>query len=887
MRDLFRRLGQWARRDRAERDLVEEIEFHRAMRQARFEADGMRPDEAAAASRRALGNQTLAREDAREVWVAAWLASLLQDVRYALRSLRKQPGFTLTALAVLGPAIGLNTTLATLASSLLWQPWPVPEPATLVLMFKTSAMAPGQSGNRRDGDGSAEFQFSEYRSLADRAQLTTIFATNCGRELRMEACEVQVDDERTMAAFVSGNYFSALRVEMARGRAFRRDDDNMNRPAAVAILSHALWQRRFGGDPDIIGRDIGLDALPFTVIGITPAEFTGPTLLARDVWIPIAAGGLLRPGTRPAVWVELGGRLADGATRERAEAELQSIFQPANGRPSRMHLTGTSSFSRPNDRRELYSGFSVMLLGVLLVLLLACANVGNLLLARMLARGREIAVRASLGASRLRIVRQLLTEGLVLSIAASLLGLWIASFLPTFVFEQAAGEPHRLAFPVAPDAGVLGYACGLAAVTCLSFGLAPALYATRRDLVAARRDRGGPAGSRLRAVLLCTQIATSVVLLSAAGLLIRSLQHARAVERGFQVEDLSVITFDPPASHVPDRIGKFARALIDSLDGAAPVGAAAIMAPGPQNNTLRVTIDHAESKERRQVRVIEISANYFDVLGLPIVAGRALTGADAGRDVVVINEAMARQQWPLDAAPGRSFVTRSAAGLTDQMVVGIAKNADPTGDTRPGDDPSPVIYRLVGSGVALHGRRPGDAQWGLPELLVRGDLTTGLQALRARANALDSLVAVRAAPLTERFDRRLGEPRFLASIAGVLGGVALALAAVGVFGGFAFIVRQQTREIGIRIALGARSVQVVRGVLGIGARPLVAGVVLGLAGSLAGAQLLRSSLLGLSPLDPWAYVSVLAVLGVAAVAALGVPAWRATRVDPTIALRSE
>ena len=882
---LFRRLRFLLQRRRLERELDEEMETHRTMRRAQFEANGMSPSDAAASTRRSFGNDTLAREDIREMWIGRWIDTTRQDVRYACRSLTSRPGFALSAIGMLGATISLNTALVTMASGLLWQPWAVPDPGSVVQIYRTSAAAPSVTAGKRDGDGTMTFRLDDYRSLADQARSISIFATGCVHDVRVELCQMQLDGERVLPAFVTANYFTALRIPMLRGRTFRADEDDRNRPAAVAIISHSLWERRFGSDANIVGREVRIDAVPVTVIGVTSRGFNGPSLFANDVWIPIAAGGLWRPD-RHVVWVGLAGRLGAGVSREQAEAELQSLYQPTDGRRSRLHLIRTSSFARSNDRRELVAGFAVLFAGVALVWILACANVGNLLLARMLTRSREVAVRLSLGARRLRIVRQLLTEGLVLSAAASLIGIGIASALATFVFRQALGNSYRLAYDLKPDGWVMLYGCGLAVLTCIAFALGPALFASRSDLVPGRKDAHTRSMSRMRSSLLCVQIAGSVVLLSAAGLLVRGVQHARSGDPGFLVAGLTAITFELPLSYSPSQTEQAARSFVDLGDRFSGGTQITVALAGPSHQRLRTTVDDPVSGDRHIVSVMEVAANYFGVIGSSLT-GRTLTSSDGGRQVVVINESLARRLWPNASPLGHKLTVRTQAGLTEHEVVGVAKNADPAGETQPGHTMAPMIYGLLGYGATLHGHARGTAALGLPDILVRGTSAAVVQELQARVDGVNPLISVEATLVSDRLDRRYSEPRFLAAIAGVLGGLALALSIVGVFGVFAFIVRQRVREIGIRIALGARSSQLVRDVLGFGARPLLLGVGLGLTGAFAGAQLLRSSLLGLSPLDPWTYISVLAVLLVTAVFALGLPAWRATQTDPTIALKSE
>jgi len=887
MRQLMRRLQYWLRHRDVDAALAEEIESHRAMRQERLEQSGVAVRDAASASRRALGNVTLAREDSRAIWIWPWLESVGQDLRYGVRSLSRQPGFTLMALVTLGIGIGLNTTLATMFTTMLWRPWAVANPAEVVHIMKRDS--------RRIN---YEFQYDQYRSLADNARLTAVIATSCGNANRVQDCTVKVGSEILTAEFVSGNYFRALAIGMERGRGFVDDEDREGAPVAVAVISHRLWERRFASDPRIIGTTIQVDGEPFTVIGVAARGFNGAWLLGRDVWLPLAAGGILRPTNRDTTWVEVAERLRAGISREQAQAELQSLLPDIDSQarqPIEILLIGTSSFSRPNDRQESYMFFAVAFLDVLLVLLLACANIGNLLLARTLVRGREIAVRASLGASRSRIVRQLLTESLVLAAAAAAVGVWIAFLLPALILDralQSSDAGGHLAFDVTPDIWVLAVTAGMTAVTCLAFGLAPALHASRAGPADTLKDQARNAVGRfpLRAVLLSVQVATSIVLLVAAGLLVRGIQHASTRDLGFVVDGVTVVSFEPPASYDAARVRTLSNQLVqevEALPGSEGFGITTATPFGDRYRA-RVRLPGQKSDKATVVSIVAVSSGYFTVLGLPIVAGRSLEAADARGDGILINEAFAAEYWPGESPLGRTIISGWNNSLAaTRQVVGVVGNDDTEAQALRLQPPRLRIYEPITGPRRANEVHEGDDHRHVPEILLAPNAAGASGMIAALAAGLDSRVHVRTVPLEANRDALLSEGRFTALLAGVLGMTALVLAAVGVFGVFAYVVRHQTREIGIRMALGAQSRQVVLGVLAFGSRPLVVGTLAGLAAAMAAAQLLRGSLYGLSAFDPLSYVAVTVILGVAALIAVSVPAWQATRVDPIIALRSE
>jgi macrolide transport system ATP-binding/permease protein len=868
MHKLLRRLRYIFRQRRLEAELREELESHRRMREQELEARGASAADAAYASRRALGNTTLAREDARRVWIWPWLESLSQDSRYAVRSLARQPGFTAIALGTLAAAIGLNTSFFTVFGAAVFRPWPVPEPDRVVRVF--------------NGYGAGGFSHAAFRHLAANTK------TFDGLFAARSAGNNVIGEDRARVFWVTGDYFRVLRVPMAMGRPFSADDDRLNAPA-VAVLSEGYWQRRFGGDPSVVGKTISIEDVPVTVLGVAARAFAGTTTDRMDLWMPMFAAGALRPNER---WVRdelrrtaagpvvrgtlsIAGRLAPGVTVRQAESELALLaaqLQSASGAGHGVVLTDTTALAGPKGGRP--TAFANMFAAVMLVLLLACANVGNLLLARSAARRREVAVRLSLGASRARVVRQLLTESFVLAGGAAIPGLLIASYLPRLLTDAISGRPTAL--QLEPDALVLGYTLVLCAIATLLFGLAPALHATRTSVAVALKDDTARPGVRfsLRGLLLSAQVALSVVLVVAAALLLRGVRHARGIDHGFDLDAVSVVTLDVPVSaYDAQRTRAFSTQLAQEIEGFGGGDPVAITQAVPfAGGNIKGSFEVPGRAEEEFNTVFDVSPRYFDVLGIPLVAGRMLAPADAGRGVVLVNESLARRLWTIEGAVGQRIVAPANGwNMPGELeIVGVVRDAHNVDLLNVG----PTIYQPY-SGRSV------------PFVLTRAKNAAALEQIAAAVRRIDPRVRTRVAPLSETVDSILRGSRLTATLASAVGLLALTLASIGMFGVFAFWVQQRTREIGIRMALGARAAAVVWTVLASSGRSIASGLVVGSVAAIVASGLLRRSLFGLSPLDPIAYLAAVALLTVAAVLATLVPARRAVRVDPVVALRHE
>ncbi len=853
---LWRRMMVLLRWRRHQAELREEIGQHAALHAAALEAEGLTPDEARAAAHRALGNATMMREESHRVWIAGIIEDLRQDVAYALRAMVREPLFT--GVAVLGLAGGLGFGAAAFSgySALALRGWDVEEPERVVAIFATSVTTPG---NRR-GSGFSLDQLELFRTRA--STLDGVFTYERTRPDGTGAIT---------ASPVSASYFETLGVPMALGRAFAPEEDRLGAPQAVIVLAHHWWTRMLDSSTAVLGSVVRVRGVPFTVIGVASQGFSGTDLNHVDGWIPMAAWPLVRPGDgivttalaqSDRCCVHAVGRLADGVTREDAARELTALLAQAM-RPGIDTLVRTVQVNPftvmgsagPDVSGEVAPVFMLIFGGVAVVLLLACANVANLLLARSAARARELQIRLAIGASRGRIVRQLMTESLVLALVASLPALAIARWFPVWIMSVfTVGMGVNLQFT--PDWRVLAVTLGLAVVSCVLFGLAPALHATH-PLVAQRHR------VPLRSVFLSAQVTFCLVLLVAAGLFLRSAGTDRGRELGYSPNGVTEILIATPAyEDEAQRSTRLARELPELLGQLGVVAAYTDFAPFQAGLALL----GAGAAEPRRTLTAGVSSNYFETLGHTVFAGRPFAEGPVGANEIVVNALLAERLGGVATALGASVMVDSQP----RTIVGVIRDARDAGNMR---EVVPVIYRPVQHASA-------------PRLLTRAS-EAEVQRVVAALRASDPALGVSARPYAWYIANSASGSAGAAAMAGALGLLALLLASIGIFGVFAFWVRQRQREIGVRIALGATSGRILRMVLGATGRAVGWGVLLGLAASAGVAMVLRSQLYGLSPFDPVTFALALGVLLAAAALATVLPAWRAMRVDPAEALRAD
>jgi predicted permease len=873
MRRLLARLRYLLTQTKQQRELEDEIEMHRQMLQDELEAQGHARADAAAASRRTMGNVTIARENAREVWIAPSLESLWHDVVYAVRTFSRQPGFTIVAAGALAAAIGLNTSLFTIYNALMLREWPVRDPHEVVGVFNMSP----RDLRARAGGAPWGLSLDEVRYFATHSRTFSGFVVT-----RVGGGDKTIGDDDAAASWVSGNYFSLLGVEMAHGRGFLPDEDRADSPAAVAVLGYNYWQRRYGGDASIVGSRVSLEGVPFTIVGVTARSFTGTLPEPVDLWMPLGSSAILRPDDRYVINVVLkpenccsgvAGRLTRGVTREQAAAELtlldgqyRSPAEPGGG----IRVTGTEFTANPKS--DATGVFTPIFAGSMLVLLIACANVANLLIARAAARRREIGIRLSIGAGRRRIVRQLLTESAVLAGGAAIVGFGIAMWLPGALIRLAGANPGAL--QLTPDRRVLWFTVAVMIASALAFGLLPALHGARAGAMAALRNLPlRPGRVPMRGVLLSIQVTLAIVLLVCSAVVGNAVRRIAEKDFGFSLGEVAVLSIEPPSRGFDAaRTRAVSLQIADALAGTPGVVMTSTAPLGSGN--IKGAFRLPGETEEQFNSVYEVSPGYFELLRLPIVAGRAIDARDAGRPVIVINESFAIRFFKSAAAAiGRHIVSDPASGgynrAGDLEIVGVARDAHTV---------SPVsidntIYQ------PLSGR-------GLPQVLV-AESSQSKDATVATIKAVDPALRVKTAMWTANIGAHVRGSRTAAMLAGAMGGLALTLAAIGMFAVFACWVQQRTHEIGVRMALGARSMQVITLLLRSSAMSIGAGAVLGVLGAAAASRLLRSYMFGLSAADPVAYAAVLAIVAAAGAIATWWPARRATRVEPVQVLRWE
>jgi len=810
------------------------------------------------------------------------MGTLLQDLRYALRSLQKSPGFTAAVVLTLSLGIGANTAIFSIVNALLLRDLPyLTRPEELLLIGRTV-----------NTEGFDTFSYPDYVDLRDQTRTFQGVAAVTNAPVHVSGAQAT---ERARGGIVSGNYFAVLGTAPAYGRFFTPDEDRPNNPVHVVVLSAGLWQRAFGGRTDIIGKTIRIDNHPFEVIGIAPAGFQGLTRGDQlDLFLPLSVQPVAMPefGTfinrREAVWLQLFGRLRPGATLAQARTELAGLGQqlaaafPTDRQGWGVTAATTAGFD-PFTQTSLVRFLRLLQGAVILVLAIACANVANLLLVRSAARRRELAIRASLGAGRGRILRQLLTESVVLSALGGVGGLLLA-YWGSDLLRALPGLRFSEAIDLTPDTRVLLFTLAISLVAGVLFGLVPALHAVRSDLAGELRqgaEIGRPRGTRLRKALVITQIAVSLVLLVAAGLFVRTLQNAYAIDPGFATNVL-VARLDVGLQGYDEARGRrFYTQLLRDLEATPGVRSASLALNLPFSGGYDTRIDaqgalsDAEHRGHRTDRN-SVSPGYFETMGITILRGRGFTAQDVATSppVAVINEAVAGRLWPGQEAVGKRFVR--TWGGPPLEVIGVARDAK---------------YRNLFEERRLTFYQPltQDYQAALVvHLRPTGDPMALAGPLQRAVRALDpELPVYRIQPLNERLAGSLGQQRTAATLVGGFGALALLLAAIGLYGAVAYSAAQRTREFGIRIALGAQTPDVLRQVLREGVMLGLIGLGVGLVAAVALTRVLRSQLFGVTPTDPLSFSVVSLLLLVVAVAASLVPAKRATRVDPMVALRSE
>jgi predicted permease len=808
----------------------------------------------------------------------------LQDLRYGVRMLLKNRSLTIIAIITLALGIGANTAIFSLVNTAMLRPLPIERPEELTSLNNTGA-----------GRTFPSFSYPNYRDLRDRNE---VFSDLIAYRFAPLSLSYNGANERLWGYVVSGNYFETLGVKAARGRLISIDDDRSPGAHPVAVLSYKSWQQRFGSAADIVGRELLVNGRGYTVIGVAADGFDGTEIIASpEIWFPMAMQAQIEVGDD---WLEkrgvenifLQGRLKPGVSNARAQAALDSISLQLAGEFPEVNEGKRITLAKPGlmggMMRGSIIGFSAGLMIVVgLVLLLACINLANLLLARATDRRKEIAVRLALGANRFQLVKQLLTESVLLALLGGALGLFMAYWLVDLVraFKPPIDVP--LSFDLHIDHRVLIFTCLVSFVTGILFGLLPALQATKTDLVTALKDEmplGGVRRSWWKSGLIVFQVALSLLLLIGGGLMLRGLQRAQTLDLGFNPQNAVEASFDLRLQGYDDARGReFQKTILERVRAIPGVKAAGIANMVPVDlhfGSQRVFIEGQEvERPANAPRVFSsrVSTGYFGAMETRILQGRDFTEQDNEQAVrvAIVNETFARRFWPGDDPIGKRF-SMGRADAPKMQVIGIAQNGKYAGLN---EDPKSFVYQPLWQSYT-----------GSTNLLVRAEADPQrlIASIRGELRQLDPHLPISSAKtMVDHMAMPLLPARVAASLFGSFGMLALALAAIGLYGVMSFSVSKRTREIGIRMALGARSGDVLKMIVGQGMTLTVIGVLIGLLLAFGSTRLMKSLLFGVSPTDPLTFIVIALLLSLVALLACWLPARRASKTDPMNALRCE
>jgi predicted permease len=885
------RLRSLFRRAQADQELDEELRDHLERAVEKYVAQGMTPEQALRRARLELGGVEQTKEKCRDARGVNWIQDFVGDLRHGLRGLRKNLGVTTIVVLTLALGVGANTAIFGLVNGSLLQRLPVSQPEQIVALVIQS------SGSALGALGFSYPQFVEFR------QQTSPFCEVFGQALGRVNLTLDARTDLLAVSGVSSNYFSTLGLRPALGRLILADESERPGAPAVVVLGYTFWQKRFGGDPAVIGMQVRVEGSPATIVGVAPKGFRGQfagfeldAYLPLSTYFPGASSASFWTSRDQHIMLSLG-RLKSGVTIAQAQGRFDVVSQrlaaqyPASDKDIRVRVMD-ERLARPipyaNSAFIMLS--AVFLILGALVLLLACTNIANILMARASARQREMAIRAALGAARSRLVRQMLAETLLTSALGGVAGVTLGAGLTHLLSAvRISGFPMRLDFGF--DWRVFAYALLAVLFTALLAGLSPALRATRADVnvvlhQGGRPDAPGGARHKVRGDLMAAQVAGSFALLIVAGLFVRSLQAVQRLDLGFDPNQLLNVSLDPSLSNYDQtQTTNFYRTLetrIRALPGVQSASLAASVPIAYSEGNHSVFIEGRPVGPRQQASVVmsnTVDSAYFETLRIPILSGRAFTDADdeSSQRVAIVNETLARRLWPGQNPIGKRFSLVSDAGPFVE-IVGVARNGKYRNVT---EDPQPYFYLPLAQNFLFE--RVLQVRYGLaPESLMHlvqqeildldaSSVIVGIQTMKQSLNGALGY-----------FMFRLG-----ASLAACMGLLGLLLAVVGVYGVVSYAATQRTRELGIRMALGASTRQILYLLLNQGARLVAAGLLFGLAGAWALTRAMAHMLVGVSPSDPLTYLSVAVLLSFITLLACWIPARRAMRVDPMVALRYE
>jgi predicted permease len=862
---------------------------------------GLHPDDALHAAQRRLGNATIVREEIFHMNSIGFLETLWQDVRFALRMLRKTPGFTAVIVLSLALGTGANTAIFTLVDAALLRMLPVRSPEQLVNLTLVDPVT----------GATPAFSYPAYKELRDQNKVFAETFTFGG----LGNVAVGVDGHADIAngQMVSGNYFSALGVNPVLGRVISSDDDRMPVGNSVAVISDGYWSTRFNRDPSVVGRAITLNNSPFTIIGVVPPEFFGLQPGASiNVWIPITTVSQVRPDFAMADtpnsllsapnrnWLPVLGRLKSGVTPDRALAEVGIIYEdvkrvrtkdPAFSDRDRERIMRTRIQWEPASRgmnalRQRFSKpLTILMVVVGLLLLIACANVANLLLARASIRQGEIGVRAALGAGRARLMRQLMTESILLAFGGAALGMVTAFWASKSLLALMSPTATPIPLDVQPDARVFGFTVIIALLTSILFGLVPAWRTSRVDLATGMKGKAGSntrGKSRFAKALVISQVTLSLVLLVGAGLLVRSLENLKNIYPGFDENNTLLVSINPSlAGYKGNQYIELFKKLLEKVRSTPGVQAASFsllppMTQGTISSPPRIVGYTPKNGENDEVQVNYVGPDYFTTIGMPVLLGRGIAFEDqmGAPNVVVVNQTFAKTYFGETDPIGRQFSANTTIIMEIVGVVRDAKYHDPR------DKNLAVAYvpffQLGNSGVITF------------EIRTPMNPTSIVPSLREEIDAIDSRIPIlSSSTLIQTVNQSFVQERLVASLTSLFGVLALLLAAIGLYGLMAYTVTRRTNEIGIRMALGAQRGNVLGMVLEETFVLVAIGLAIGVPASVVASRLISSELYGLTPGDPLTLATATLIMISVALFAGFLPARRASRVDPMVALRYE
>jgi putative ABC transport system permease protein len=870
---LIKRLRAMFHSDKLDRDVDEELRSHLEMRAADNAAAGMTPDEARYDAQRRFGNTTLLKEDLRAMDIIGWLDTAARDLRYALRMLRRSPGFTVIAILTLALGIGANTAIFSVINAVLLRPLPYPNSRYLVRVEE-----------HHEGSTAYGVSYANFLDLKNNSQsLSDVAAMRWWTANLVDGGE----PESVQSALVSAEYFPALGIQPSLGRAFTAEEDQPGKDN-VLLIAHGLWQRRYGSDPAVVGRKIKVNDELRTIIGVMPPGFREP--FHCEIWAPLVATGDLSTNRRSHILMALA-QLKPGVSLSQANAEMQLVserIQAQNSGVDPGFIFGAAGFQE-RAAAPLRTPLLVLLCAAGGVLLIACTNLASLLLARGAARAKEIAIRASLGAPRSRLVRQLLTESLLLGVLGGAAGLMIALWCVNLVKEPPFNKLVGYA-GVSLDVRVLLFAVGITLFTGILCGLAPAFQSARGGTIAVAQLHGrataGIRNVRLRSFFVVSEVALAFVLLVGAGLLIHSFAAILRLPLGFQPDNVVTMQlFMSPARYSSDgpQARQYLHRILERLESVRGVQSVGMIDALPLTGGASTDIEIVgrpvpDPNDEPEVDIRIVSPGFFRTMEIPLRAGRLFTERDTfeAPRVMIINETMARKFWPGENPLGRRVTMKDWGPPLTGEIVGIASDVKLDFPDTP---VAPALYwsyqQFLNPFSSIVVRLNSDAKMVLP----------GIKSAIWSVDKEQTIASI------QTFDDILSDTlttrRINMAILAILAALALLLASLGIYGVLANSVAQRTQEIGVRLALGARPGQVLAPVVGQGMRLTILGLALGLAAALAVTRLLTGLLFGIKPTDPLTFAGVAILLTLVALTACYIPARRATRVDPIVALRHE